>query len=79
MREIDWEKERNRKSPMTPFKAAAIICSGIGFTFTASALGYRVYESVQKKEVASHEIKTSYAKLDAEKNTPNDIDLQPMP
>ena len=74
LREVNFDKERERFKAMTPFKAASIICGSLALTFTVGALGYRVYESEQKKET----IRSSYAALDADKTT-RDIDLQPMP
>ena len=72
MREIDWQKERNRPSTLTPFAIAACAYVGLLTTGAAAAVGVHMYDKHQEVKT----VEKSFASLDADTTT-SVIELAP--
>ena len=81
MREIDWEKLRSDTQGELKYKFIAAALLGMTIASAGIGLSLSLKEqsmiSESKEEVEQH--KLALSAIDADKKTPNDIDIQPMP
>lgn len=72
MREINWEKIKETKSPKSPFSIAVGLYAAVMGLGAVAAVSVRVYDSYQVHKQSPDQA------LDIDRSTP-DIDIAPMP